>query len=73
MYKINYSSHSEEILHHVVHFEQRDNWDCGLSCVLMLLSEEKRKYVLQNLEEICQKEGFDKSTWTIDLCYLLKT
>ena len=28
--------------------------------------------ILENLEEICQNEGFGHSTWTIDLCYLLK-
>ncbi|KAG6458571.1 protein GUCD1 isoform X2 [Manduca sexta] len=58
--------------HAVDHYRQRFNWDCGVSCVLMLLPKEKREYILENFTQICEEEGFRQSTWTIDLCYLLK-
>ncbi|XP_045465425.1 protein GUCD1 isoform X3 [Harmonia axyridis] len=54
------------------HHTQDFNWDCGLSCVLMVLSDENREYFLENREKICKEEGFNTSTWTIDLCYLLR-
>ncbi|XP_044762970.1 protein GUCD1 isoform X2 [Coccinella septempunctata] len=54
------------------HHTQDFNWDCGLSCVLMVMSDENREYFLENRERICKEEGFNTSTWTIDLCYLLK-
>ncbi len=60
----------------VTHTQQFSNWDCGLSCVLMSLDaadeEDAREWIKNNVEEVCQKEGFGHSTWTIDLCYLLK-
>ena len=56
----------------IQHYEQRTNWDCGLSCVLMCLSDEKRQEILQNIHLLCKEEGFGQSTWTIDLCYILK-
>ncbi|CAD0204153.1 unnamed protein product [Chrysodeixis includens] len=58
--------------HRVEHFRQRYNWDCGVSCVLMLLSPAQREEMLDKFEGICRDEGFNQSTWTIDLCYLLK-
>ncbi|KAF9404671.1 hypothetical protein HW555_014229, partial [Spodoptera exigua] len=58
--------------HNVEHYQQRYNWDCGVSCVLMLLPQEQREEMLNNFEDICEDEGFRQSTWTIDLCYLLK-
>ncbi|KAL0868122.1 hypothetical protein ABMA27_008752 [Loxostege sticticalis] len=58
--------------HQIVHYQQRYNWDCGLSCVLMLLTDEQRTEFLDKFTDICQEEGFNQSTWTIDLCYLLK-
>ncbi|CAH0549546.1 unnamed protein product [Brassicogethes aeneus] len=54
------------------HYQQKYNWDCGLSCVLMVLPKEDREDFLSNFAGICKDEGFNKSTWTIDLCYLLK-
>ena len=60
------------IEHRVSHYQQKYNWDCGLSCVLMLLQGEQRMEALHNLDNICREEGFNQSTWTIDLCYLLK-
>jgi len=60
----------------VGHTQQQFDWDCGLSCVLMALDAadecDAKDSILENLEEICRNEGFGHSTWTIDLCYLLK-
>ena len=60
----------------VQHTQQRSDWDCGLSCVLMALDAadelDAKDNIIENLEEISKKEGFGHSTWTIDLCYLLK-
>ncbi|KAK3908634.1 Protein GUCD1 [Frankliniella fusca] len=62
------------------HMQQKYNWDCGISCVLMVLPPDKRNNLLKNFSEICADEGFFKrqvfklknfNTWTIDLCYLL--
>lgn len=63
---------SEYIEHRLDHFTQRYNWDCGVSCVLMLLTPAQREEMLDKFEMICREEGFNQSTWTIDLCYLLK-
>ncbi|XP_058458083.1 protein GUCD1 [Malaya genurostris] len=60
------------IEHPLVHFRQRYDWDCGLSCILMLLGRNERRLFLNDFKDICQKNGFGESTWTIDLCYLLK-
>lgn len=56
----------------MAHFKQRYSWDCGLSCVLMILDETSRAYFLNNFKQICREENFGESTWTIDLCYLLR-
>lgn len=56
-------------LHHV---EQKLSWDCGISCVAMLLASRERREYFANREQISREEGFGTSTWTIDLCYLLK-
>ena len=59
----------------IYHYQQKSNWDCGLSCVFMALSEvddTTREKLIEDAPEICRKEGFGHSTWTIDLCYLLK-
>ncbi|XP_026474989.1 protein GUCD1-like [Ctenocephalides felis] len=56
----------------LVHFKQRYTWDCGISCILMILPFDSKEYFLQKFYTICNDEGFSKSTWTIDLCYLLK-
>lgn len=58
--------------HKLRHYKQRYNWDCGLSCILMLLDEGDMNHFLDNFEAICNEEGFHQCTWTIDLCYLLK-
>ena len=56
----------------LTHHKQKSNWDCGISCVLMILPAEKREYYLNNTNSILKSEGICKSTWSIDLCYLLK-
>ena len=54
------------------HYQQRSNWDCGLSCVLMCLDDEIRKDILKDVPALCREEGFGQSTWTIDLCYIIR-
>lgn len=55
------------------HVEQKLSWDCGVSCVAMLLATDReRRDFLANRDRISQEEGFGASTWTIDLCYLLR-
>ena len=53
------------------HYQQRSHWDCGLSCVLMCLSDEIRQSISQDISMVCREEEFGTSTWTIDLCYLI--
>ncbi|KPJ13416.1 Uncharacterized protein C22orf13 [Papilio machaon] len=60
------------IEHKLNHYQQRFNWDCGIACVMMLLPSEQRDYLRKHFTKICYDEGFLQSTWTIDLCYLLK-
>lgn len=38
----------------------------------MILAPEQRNHFLENFQSICSEENFGRSTWTIDLCYLLK-
>jgi len=59
------------VRHHLTHYQQKHNWDCGLSCVLMVLPSADRNEILNNLNGFLQEEGFGESTWTIDLCYIL--
>lgn len=54
------------------HDQQSSNWDCGLSCVKMVLSIEKRKEFVENWEKILKDEDLDTSVWSIDLAYLLR-
>lgn len=58
--------------HPLVHFRQRYDWDCGLSCLIMLLGRQDKQRFLADFKEICTAGGFGESTWTIDLCYILK-
>ncbi|XP_055308583.1 protein GUCD1-like isoform X2 [Sitodiplosis mosellana] len=58
--------------HSVVHYQQRTDWDCGISCVMMMLTRRQRQDFLRNFNRVCEEEGFGNSTWTIDLCYLLR-
>ena len=54
------------------HYKQKMNWDCGLSCVLMCLPDEERHMITKDIPKLCSEEGFGNSTWTIDLCYMIK-
>lgn len=54
------------------HVEQSLSWDCGVSCVAMVLGPDQRNYLLLNRDQIGREEGYLQSTWTIDLCYLLR-
>ncbi|XP_059611942.1 protein GUCD1 [Phlebotomus argentipes] len=56
----------------LTHYRQCYDWDCGLSCILMILPDEKRRFFAENFSQVCSEEGFGNSTWTIDLCYVLK-
>lgn len=51
---------------------QRYSWDCGVTCILMILPSDRYFSFFKNFNVICKEEGFNKSTWTIDLCYLLR-
>lgn len=44
----------------LTHIQQKFNWDCGISCVLMVLPDEKRKDLIRNFSEVCADEGFYK-------------
>ena len=65
------SSLPASALHRREHYAQKSYWDCGVSCVVMALEGESRSRLLDNLEQVCEREGFNKSTWTIDLAYML--
>lgn len=41
------------------HAVQQDYWDCGLSCVAMILPEEKLRYFNANKEDITAEEGIE--------------
>jgi Guanylylate cyclase len=56
----------------LVHFTQQYDWDCGIACVMMALNRRQRQHFLTHFEAICQEEQFGHSTWTIDLCFLLR-
>ncbi|KAK9876444.1 hypothetical protein WA026_012757 [Henosepilachna vigintioctopunctata] len=43
----------------VKHHTQNSNWDCGISCLLMVLPEDSRCFLLNNKFEICREEGFN--------------
>ncbi|XP_011176803.1 protein GUCD1 isoform X2 [Zeugodacus cucurbitae] len=58
--------------YNLTHYQQRFNWDCGISCIIMILSTSQRNVLLHDFDKICAEEGFGSSTWTIDLCFLLK-
>ena len=45
---------------------------CLIFQCIMLLDDDRRRDLIKNFDVVCQAEGFGKSTWTVDLCYLLK-
>ena len=61
------------VLYHREHYQQKRSWDCGVSCVIMAVTDlQKRSELLLTLDQVVREEGFGQSTWTIDLCYFLK-
>lgn len=44
--------------HSVVHFRQRYDWDCGIACVMMMLTRRQRQEFLRNFDQICAEEAF---------------
>ena len=67
-----------------IHCKQEHNWDCGVTCILMLLrfarsvhSSDSRSTSSQHLEQLQKQWMLDKiqtkSIWTIDLIMLLDT
>ena len=48
------------IKYELVHYTQRSVWDCGVSCVLMVLPPAKRQYLIENFQQVCQEEGFGR-------------
>lgn len=44
--------------HSLVHCSQRFDWDCGVACVMMMLSRRQRQQFLLNFKQICDEEGF---------------
>ncbi|GKV28361.1 hypothetical protein SLEP1_g37431 [Rubroshorea leprosula] len=53
----------------VPHIKQLFSWDCGLACVLMVLTAIGiNDYSIQDLAELCATT----SIWTVDLAYLLQ-
>lgn len=51
------------------HVQQRDSWDCGIACVLMVISGIcGRRYSYRHLQQLLDT----KSVWTIDLALLLR-
>ncbi|GLV36118.1 uncharacterized protein CBL_01881 [Carabus blaptoides fortunei] len=65
------TNYRERVHYTLSHYKQRFNWDCGVSCTLMVLPPSKRNHFVNNFATVCREEGFNRSTWTIDLCYLL--
>ncbi|KAK7063056.1 guanylyl cyclase domain-containing protein 1 [Halocaridina rubra] len=59
------------VLLNIDHVQQKHTWDCGLACIMMVLQPHERELLSLKLFQICEEEGVDKSTWTIDLAYLL--
>lgn len=56
----------------VSHVQQRSSWDCGISSIMMVLSSAQKCDLQENITTISKEEGFLRSTWTIDLAYLLR-
>lgn len=46
------------VRHSIIHCRQRFDWDCGVTCVMMLLTRQKRQDFLRNFNQICETEGF---------------
>lgn len=54
----------------VKHFKQQSNWDCGITCLRMLINY-YHDDDLNLLENLLKTYQCNQSTWTIDLLHLL--
>jgi len=61
-----------KFMYELQHHTQRSTWDCGLSCICMLIPADSADDLQKNMNVICAEEYKNQSTWTIDLCYILK-
>lgn len=50
----------DKILIHVKHIKQKYSWDCGISCIMMILDDKSRKHFIDKFEAICKEEGFEE-------------
>jgi hypothetical protein len=53
----------------VKHFKQKSNWDCGVTCLRMLIDYHHDDLLL--FERLLHSYECNQSTWTIDLLHLL--
>src|SRR5690349_17785140 len=53
----------------IKHLKQKSNWDCGITCLRMLI--DYYHYDLSLFEQLLNSYECNNSTWTIDLLYLL--
>ncbi|XP_065188481.1 protein GUCD1-like isoform X1 [Sycon ciliatum] len=51
--------------------KQTENWDCGIACCAMALRYYGQDVSLKTLKVQSFDIGMTKSTWTVELCYLL--
>lgn len=63
----NIADYKPLVFNPIIHQQQKDNWDCGPTCVFMIC---KQHQLHLKYEDILKKVG-TKSVWTIDLMYLL--
>lgn len=49
------------------HFQQIQHWDCGITCLRMVLTAFGRRFTTDQLQRICGT----KSIWTVDLANIL--
>ena len=57
----------------LVHYNQTKDWDCGTSCVLMVLPVNAREDIIKNHSDFHMEEqfGYDLGSYTIDLVFVL--
>ena len=51
---------SSKVLIPIKHTHQQFSWDCGIACIMMILSTNQKKYLIQNLTKISEEEGYGK-------------
>lgn len=60
-----------EVRHTLEHHRQQSFWDCGLSCVFMVMPGCKKEELRHSISTVCAQEIKNQSVWSIDLCYVL--